>query len=103
MVSDWDGVKYLDEDYGAAVRKSVNAGLDMFMVPERWREFMDTLEGQVRQGRVSVSRIDEAVRRILRTKLRYGLFDSPRPRTAGRRGGRTASAVRRTGTSLGGR
>ena len=79
VVSDWDGVKYLDEDYGAAVRKSVNAGLDMFMVPERWREFMDTLEGQVRQGRVSVSRIDEAVRRILRTKLRYGLFDSPRP------------------------
>ena len=79
VVSDWDGVKYLDEDFAAAVRKSVNAGLDMFLVPERWREFMDALEAQVQQGRVSVSRIDDAVRRILRTKLRYGLFDSPRP------------------------
>ncbi len=79
VLSDWDGVNYLDEDYGTAVRVSVNAGLDMFMVPERWREFIDALEAQVRLGQVSGTRIDDAVRRILRTKLRYGLFDMPRP------------------------
>lgn len=79
VLSDWDGVDYLDEDYGAALRLSVNAGLDMFMVPERWREFIDALEAQVRLGHVSTARIDDAVRRILRTKLRYGLFDMPRP------------------------
>ncbi len=79
VLSDWDGVNYLDEDYGSAVRMSVNAGLDMFMVPERWREFIDALETQVRLGHVSTARIDDAVRRILRTKLRHGLFDMPRP------------------------
>ena len=79
VLSDWDGIDYLDEDYGAAIRKSVNAGLDMFMISERWKEFIDTFERQVLEGHVDIARIDDAVRRILRTKLRYGLFDMPRP------------------------
>ena len=79
VVSDWDGINYLDQDYATAIRQSVNAGLDMFMVPERWLEFIDALEAQVHLGHVTVARIDDAVRRILRTKLRYGLFDMPRP------------------------
>ena len=79
VVSDWDGINYLHEDYATAVRLSVNAGLDMFMVPERWREFIDTLEAQVEHGHVSVGRIDDAVRRILGAKLRSGVFDGPRP------------------------
>lgn len=79
VLSDWDGIDYLDEDYGVAIRKSVNAGLDMFMISERWKEFIDTFERQVLEGHVEMARIDDAVRRILRTKLRYGLFDMPRP------------------------
>ncbi len=79
VVSDWDGVDYLHENYATAVRLAVNAGLDMFMVPERWREFIETLEAEVRRGRVARDRIDDAVRRILRTKLRCGLFERPRP------------------------
>ena len=79
VVSDWDGVKYLDEDYSVAVRKSVNAGLDMFMAPETWQDFIPALEAQVYAGHVGMARIDDAVRRILRTKLRCGLFDRPRP------------------------
>ena len=79
VISDWDGIDFLHEDYANAVRQSVNAGLDMFMVPERWREFIDTLEAEVRGGGVSLDRIDDAVRRILRTKLRSGVFDMPRP------------------------
>ncbi len=74
VVSDWDGVKYLDSDYATAVAASVNAGLDMFMVPEHWRDFIDALEGQVQRGVVAVERIDDAVGRILRTKERFGLF-----------------------------
>ena len=96
VLSDWDGVNYLDEDYGTAIRLSVNAGLDMFMVPERWREFIDALEAEVRGGQVSGARIDDAVRRILRTKLRYGLFDMPRPaRRPGAGAGCTGSAEHR--------
>lgn len=79
VLSDWDGIDYLDEDYGIAIRKSVNAGLDMLMVSEKWPEFINLLEQQVLQGHVSIERIDDAVRRILSTKLRYGLFDMPRP------------------------
>ena len=79
VLSDWDGIDYLDEDYGVAIRKSVNAGLDMFMISERWKEFIDSFERQVLEGHVEIARIDDAVRRILRTKLRFGLFDMPRP------------------------
>ncbi|MCY4270405.1 MAG: glycoside hydrolase family 3 protein [Gammaproteobacteria bacterium] len=79
VLSDWDGIDYLDKDYGVAIRKSVNAGLDMFMISERWREFIDTFERQVADGHVSIARINDAVGRILRVKLRCGLFDLPRP------------------------
>ena len=79
VVSDWDGIDYLDEDYDRAVCQSVNAGLDMFMVPERWREFIAALLRQVDAGNVPLSRIDDAVRRILATKIRIGLLDGPRP------------------------
>ena len=79
VVSDWDGIDYLDADYDTAIAKAANAGLDIFMVPERWREFMAGLERHVNEGRVPMSRIDDAVSRILLTKLRYGLFELPRP------------------------
>jgi beta-glucosidase len=79
VVSDWDGIDYLDEDYDRAVCQSINAGLDMIMVPERWREFIAALLRQVEAGNVPVSRIDDAVRRILATKIRIGLLDGPRP------------------------
>lgn len=80
VVSDWNGIDYLDEDFGAAVTQAVNAGLDLFMVPERWREFIETLLGQVREGKIAMSRIDDAVTRILRGKYRLGLFEKPRPK-----------------------
>ncbi|MFT7307153.1 MAG: beta-glucosidase [Candidatus Azotimanducaceae bacterium] len=79
VVSDWDGIDYLDDDYDAAICKSVNAGVDMFMTPEKWLGFIEGLIREVEAGRVSMDRIDDAVRRILRVKLRYGLFDLPRP------------------------
>ena len=79
VLSDWDGIDYLHEDYSLAIREAVNAGIDMFMVPEKWRDFIEDLVRQVESGQVPMSRIDDAVRRILLTKLRFGLFDMPGP------------------------
>lgn len=79
VVSDWNGIDRLSEDYGEAAAMAVNAGIDMFMVPETWREFIAALKDQVQAGNVSRERIDDAVRRILTVKHRYGLFQRPRP------------------------
>jgi len=79
VVSDWDGIDYIDEDYAVCIEQSVNAGIDMFMAPEKWQDFIEGLIDCVNQGRVPVSRIDDAVRRILRVKQRFGLFEKPRP------------------------
>jgi len=79
VISDWDGIDYLTEDYYQAVGMAVNAGVDMFMVPQAWKTFIDHLRSHVRLGTVSMERIDDAVRRILSVKFAYGLFDKPRP------------------------
>ncbi len=79
VISDWDGIDYLTEDYYQAVGMGVNAGVDMFMVPENWKTFISHLSSHVRLGTVSMDRIDDAVRRILSVKFAYGLFDKPRP------------------------
>ena len=79
IVSDWDATDQLDEDYAVAIERAVNAGIDMFMVPEKWKEFIAHLTSHVESGAVPIERIDDAVRRILRVKFAYGLFDRPRP------------------------
>ena len=79
VVSDWDGIDYIDEDYLVCIEESVNAGIDMFMAPEKWKDFIKGLIDCVNQGRVPVARIDDAVRRILSVKKLFGLFDKPRP------------------------
>ena len=84
VLSDWNGVDPLADDYGEAAAAAVNAGIDMVMVPERWQEFMTGLKGQVERAVVPVQRIDDAVARILQVKVACGLFERPRP--AARRG-----------------
>jgi beta-glucosidase len=79
VVSDWDGI---DEVQGCAkdhCSQAVNAGIDLFMVPEQWRAFIQNTVAQVRAGEILESRIDDAVTRILRVKLRAGLFEKGRP------------------------
>jgi beta-glucosidase len=61
------------------VVKGVNAGVDLFMVPDTWQRFVADLTRAVEEGRVPMARIDDAVRRILRVKVAYGLFERPRP------------------------
>lgn len=79
VISDWDGIDYLSEDYYEAVGRGVNAGIDMFMVSEEWRDFISHVRDHVHAGSVPMSRIDDAVRRILAVKFVAGLFDKPRP------------------------
>jgi len=79
VVSDWDGI---DEVQGCSkdrCSQAVNAGIDLFMVPEQWHAFLQNTVAQVRAGDIPESRIDDAVTRILRVKLRAGLFEKGRP------------------------
>lgn len=77
VVSDWAGIDQLPGDYRSDVEQSILAGVDMVMVPDRYREFIATLVSLVGEGRVPLSRIDDAVRRILRVKFELGLFERP--------------------------
>jgi beta-glucosidase len=79
IISDWDGADYLAPNYADAIRMAANAGIDMFMVSVDWRRCLDTLRTLVQDGLVPMERIDDAVRRILSVKIRYGLFERPRP------------------------
>jgi len=77
VVSDWAGIDQLPGDYTSDVETSVNAGIDMVMVPNEYKLFISTLKTLVEQGKVQQSRIDDAVRRILRIKFEMGLFERP--------------------------
>jgi beta-glucosidase len=57
----------------------INAGLDMFMAPDSWRDLFTNTLAQARSGVIPQARLDDAVRRILRVKLRAHLFDEGRP------------------------
>jgi beta-glucosidase len=59
----------------------INAGLDMFMAPDSWRELYANTLKEARSGVIPNARLDDAVRRILRVKLRAHLFDEGRPST----------------------
>jgi beta-glucosidase len=77
VVSDWAGTGDVSSDYPLAVRSLVNAGIDMVMVPADYKTFIATLRAEVNAGRVSLSRIDDAVSRILTKKMELGLFERP--------------------------
>jgi beta-glucosidase len=79
VVSDWDGADYLHPDYATAVAMAVNAGVDMLMVSVDWRACRQALATQVERGVIPMARLDDAVRRVLSVKARYGLFTRPRP------------------------
>ena len=77
IISDWKGVDQIDEDYRTAVKRSINAGVDMVMVPDRYIYFINILKDLVASNEVSMSRIDDAVRRILKQKFLMRLFEEP--------------------------
>jgi beta-glucosidase len=83
LISDYNAVDQITKDYKTAIGVSINAGMDMVMVPDHYREFIHNLKELVQEGAVPMSRIDDAVTRILRVKFAMGLMDSkPRPSPA---------------------
>ena len=79
VVSDWAAIDQVDADYGAAVATSISAGVDMAMVPDDARRFGDAVRAGLTSGAIEASRVDDAVRRILRVKFEMGLFEQPMP------------------------
>ncbi|TXJ78558.1 glycosyl hydrolase [Streptomyces lavendulae] len=83
VISDWNAIDQLPGDYPDHVRTAVNAGVDMMMVPYTYKDFSSTLADEVKAGRVSEARIDDAVSRILTQKFELGLFEHPYADTSG--------------------
>jgi beta-glucosidase len=84
LISDYAAIDALPGDYKQKIAGSINAGMDMVMVPERYEEFFTNLKASAEDGTVPMSRIDDAVRRILRVKFAMGLMDSKRSQLADR-------------------
>ena len=77
IVSDWAGIDQLPGDFREDVKQSINAGIDMVMLPDKYQLFTSTLSSLVQDSEVSIERIDDAVSRILRKKFELGLFEKP--------------------------
>ena len=84
LISDYNAVDQLPGDYKAQIAQATNAGMDMFMVPEKYRELYGHLLDLAKSGGVPMSRIDDAVTRILRVKFAAGLMDRARSPLADR-------------------
>ena len=83
ILTDWQDINKLhDRDKIAknikdAIKIAINAGIDMSMIPYNYEQFCKLLVTLVKEGEVSMKRIDDAVSRILRLKIELGLFDNP--------------------------
>ncbi|XP_077247685.1 uncharacterized protein LOC143887499 [Tasmannia lanceolata] len=81
VISDWQGIDRItsppDANYSYSIHAGVHAGIDMVMVPLDYKEFIDDLTYQVKTKAIPMSRIDDAVTRILRVKFSMGLFEKP--------------------------
>jgi beta-glucosidase len=85
LISDYNAIDEIGPDYKKDVEISVNAGMDMVMIAGRHREFVKDLLELVQEGKVPMSRIDDAVTRILRVKFAMGLMDKNRSQLADRK------------------
>jgi beta-glucosidase len=80
VVGDWNGHGQIPNCSNESCPQAMNAGLDIFMVPtDAWKPLLENTIAQVKSGEISQARLDDAVSRILRVKLRAGLFDKPAP------------------------
>jgi beta-glucosidase len=77
VVSDWEGIEQMSTSFGENVENAINAGVDMAMTSKSYRQLVRTLRKLVNSNRIPMSRIDDAVRRILRVKAAAGLWEHP--------------------------
>ena len=83
VVGDWNGHGQLPGCTNESCAASINAGVDMIMVPTDWKQFYHNTVAQVVSGEIPMARLDDAVSRIVRVKMRSGLFDKGRPSERG--------------------
>ncbi|GAA0855764.1 exo 1,3/1,4-beta-D-glucan glucohydrolase [Aliiglaciecola litoralis] len=79
VVGDWNGHGQVTDCSNVSCPQAFNAGLDMFMAPDSWKELYNNTLKQVKSGEISERRLNQAVARILRVKMRAGLFDAGLP------------------------
>ncbi len=79
VVGDWNGHGQVPGCSVGSCAASFNAGLDIFMAPDSWKPLIEATIEQVKSGAITMARLDEAVRRILRVKVAAGVFDKGRP------------------------
>ncbi|MEW9799261.1 glycoside hydrolase family 3 protein [Alteromonas sp. CYL-A6] len=80
VVGDWNGHGQIEGCTNENCPAAINAGLDVYMVPtSAWKPLYENLIAQVKSGEISEARLNDAVRRVLRVKVRVGLFDQPSP------------------------
>ncbi|MBE0652143.1 MAG: glycoside hydrolase family 3 C-terminal domain-containing protein, partial [Bacteroidales bacterium] len=77
VVSDWEGIHNISDNFKTSVKLGVNAGIDMFMEPNKPLDFINDLKELVSEDSVSMDRINDAVSRILTAKFKLGLFENP--------------------------
>ncbi|MBN2525404.1 MAG: glycoside hydrolase family 3 protein [Deltaproteobacteria bacterium] len=81
VISDWKGIDDIEGDFETDVITAVNAGIDVVMIPDAYKAFIDVVQRAV-PARIAAERVDDATRRILTIKCEMGLFDeSYTPRT----------------------
>ncbi|WP_313447313.1 glycoside hydrolase family 3 protein, partial [Brevundimonas sp.] len=79
VVSDWNAHGQLPGCSNESCALAFNAGIDMFMAPDSWKPLYESTLSQAKSGEIPMARLDEAVRRILRVKVKTGLFNDSRP------------------------
>ena len=79
VVGDWDAHAQIPGCASERCPAAFNAGIDMFMAPLKWRGLYDNTLAEVRAGEIPMTRLEDAVRRILRVKFKLGLFNPSRP------------------------
>lgn len=79
VVGDWNGHGQIEGCTPTDCAAALHAGLDMYMAPDSWKDLFETTLAQAETGEINMDRLDDAVRRILRVKLRAGLFEAGRP------------------------
>ena len=78
LVGDWNGHGQVEGCTNTHCPQAINAGLDMFMAPDSWKDLYASTLDDVRAGRIPLARLDDAVRRILRVKAKLGLLGNVR-------------------------
>ncbi|MBO9558320.1 MAG: exo 1,3/1,4-beta-D-glucan glucohydrolase [Caulobacter sp.] len=84
VVSDWNAHGQLPGCTNTSCPQAMNAGLDMYMAPDSWKGLYDNTLAQVKSGEIPMARLDDAVRRILRVKVKTGLFERTAPTVQGK-------------------